>query len=431
MSGLAVGTPFLIGEALSAGVDLAVGLYNIHKSKKEAKQIAALRSSVECNCKHTLTTLNAAIDALGADFRKQVSDELAKLASLKTAIVESPSMKEFQDNAMAFGDGNLRLRKTIELFKIEQNEIKLAPKLDTIKLPPTPDTSQFFNRDVKKDVYVSVQDKEREALLSDSAVYGALIENIDKEAYAGVAHLINEARANPELQRLRIIRDSIKLQYGRLKEDAALSIVYKTHLRELSAKLASYDMARPVMENLARLSENKYVRLDEYNAARKEAFDALLHEENKRARHQAATHIASTLDALGYTVITGEASPQDALTAFEAGAVTYLKTQWDNYRVMLKYNEDGSVAARLVRVVASDKEKPNPSAYQKQKDTETARKWCGDFDRFLNELKDKGIGFNVELRKEPDEEDILAITDASIAEASHKVTKQTNTLRAV
>jgi uncharacterized lipoprotein NlpE involved in copper resistance len=239
-----------------------------------------------------------------------------------------------------------------------------------------------------------------------------------------------------------IIRDSIKLQYGRLKEETALSIVYKTHLQELTVNLAACDAARPLMDKLARLCENKYITLDEYNAARKEAFDTLLNEENKLARHTAATHIASALHTLGYTVITGKDSPEDALTAFEAGAVTYLKTQWLNYLVMLKYNEDGSVAARLVRVAASDKEKglatpgvkAATSAYQRQKDIETTRKWCGHFDHFLNELKDKGIGFNVELRKEPGDEDILVITDAAIAEASHEATArqtETDTSRAV
>jgi hypothetical protein len=85
---------------------------------------------------------------------------------------------------------------------------------------------------------------------------------------------------------------------------------------------------------------------------------------------------------------------------------------------MLKVDAKGGVTARLVRAVATEEEKNAPAADQEQKDREAGKKWCRDFDGFLEKMKEQDLLLDVSLRQEPEESQVLVVMDESLSESA-------------
>jgi hypothetical protein len=136
------------------------------------------------------------------------------------------------------------------------------------------------------------------------------------------------------------------------------------------------------------------------------------------------SRLERTLGELGYELLTDELfgesgelgkpnenSASAGRPGLRRGEVRYLDSPYEGYRVMLKVDSNGAVTTRLVRVVESAEERDSTVADQSRKDREVGKKWCSDFDKFLEKMKTSGLPLDVSLRKEPDEVDILAVMD--------------------
>jgi hypothetical protein len=53
-------------------------------------------------------------------------------------------------------------------------------------------------------------------------------------------------------------------------------------------------------------------------------------------------------------------------------------------------------------------------------DRDASAKWCADFDRFIEKMRQAGLPMDVTLRKEPGEAEIITITDTTDAVTHEK-----------
>jgi hypothetical protein len=142
-----------------------------------------------------------------------------------------------------------------------------------------------------------------------------------------------------------------------------------------------------------------------------------------------AQRVERTLSEMGYDLLpesreTGEPSTEGFTDSDEdkdenedilrPEQVRYLESPYEGYRVMLKVDAKGGVTARLVRAVASEEEKNAPAADQEQKDREAGKKWCRDFDDFLEKMMGQDLPLDVSLRQEPEESQVLVVVDARL-----------------
>ena len=74
------------------------------------------------------------------------------------------------------------------------------------------------------------------------------------------------------------------------------------------------------------------------------------------------------------------------------------------------------MTTRLVRVVGSEAEKQSVSAYQKQKDAETTKKWCETLRSVEERMLEQNLHSNVLQRLEPGDEgwELPIIVDAEL-----------------
>jgi hypothetical protein len=149
-----------------------------------------------------------------------------------------------------------------------------------------------------------------------------------------------------------------------------------------------------------------------------------------------AQRVERTLAEMGYDLIpasgeTGEPSTlerkPDILRPEQA---RYLESPYEGYRVMVKVDAKGGVAARLVRAVATEEEREKeqnaPGANQLQKDREMGQKWCRDFDGFLAKMREQDLPLDVTLRREPEESQVLVVVDESLSKGSQERKRRKN-----
>jgi hypothetical protein len=127
--------------------------------------------------------------------------------------------------------------------------------------------------------------------------------------------------------------------------------------------------------------------------------------------------LEGVLGEMGYDLLTDglqeEGRGDGSGFSMRPGEVRYLESPYDGYRVMIKAGSDGSLTARLVRTVASERERDAAGEDQRQKDIEAGQKWCRDFDGFLEKMRGLGLPLDVTVRREPEEVPVLAVVDKS------------------
>jgi hypothetical protein len=160
---------------------------------------------------------------------------------------------------------------------------------------------------------------------------------------------------------------------------------------------------------------NLYEDLARYAAGReKEIADALF-----------AGKVKEALEELGYEILEDVDGAGGADT-LAPGEVRYLESPYDGYRVMAKVDAGGSLTTRLVRVAEDDEHASDRDAG----DSAAGAKWCADFDRFLDKMRQAGLPMDVTLRKEPGEAEIMTIADkAETAAGEKRKTRKTHKRR--
>lgn len=328
---------------------------------------------------------------------KRIAGRLRKIfASLKERSISSRLKKEF-DKALEI-DSLIEKKKM--LLDIEKRLAESVKQSDEDKGSEIERSEEERLKSVKADapdrsLIVEIQD------------YAEMIRNIDDHVYTEIRALINGIEEERYLQRLEMVRDNIKVRYGKVKEDAAWTSVYKETLCKIREKVASFENSRELLAIMGQIMDERHIDKNEYESILKRATEFIIGAEMKR---ETASRLRQNLEGLGYSVIGGD----ETGSGIEKEEVVYLDTRWDGYKVLAKFTVDGELSTRIVRVVSSEEEKSSVSTYQRQKDKEIARQWCKDYDRFLENLRYEGLATDIKLRKEPDTEEVIYIIDKNI-----------------
>jgi hypothetical protein len=246
-------------------------------------------------------------------------------------------------------------------------------------------------------------------LANEAKRFQLLIARHDASAAKELIPFVEELTQGADEQRHKLVRDMIRLKYGALKEAVANTTIYREILESLPGQVRNIPGGGEIATDIERLLGQSSITTEEYNEGVRQAHDFLF----RRYEEQALLgRVRDTLEQLGYATVPGV----DGITeeGLLAGEVFFVETPWEGYRVMLRLSAQGELLTRLVHLVANEEEKQNRSSYQRQKDLEVAKRWCGDYDRFMAELGEQGVSCSVNLRKAPEEEEILCIIDASV-----------------
>ncbi|MBN2825289.1 MAG: hypothetical protein JXQ76_08200, partial [Campylobacterales bacterium] len=225
--------------------------------------------------------------------------------------------------------------------------------------------------------------------------------------------------ATQSKEKLQMVLDSIKLDYGKAKEAAIWSAIYKEDL----AKLARLELGDGM--------HNKITTLQNQDSITKEAFKSIADEINqiileKQERAILIEALKENLNGMGYSVV----NENESLAKLENGEIVYVDTEDEEYKIMLKLNpQTMDITTRIVRVVATSEEKENVSSYQKEKDLEASKKWCSSYDKLTHLLKINGIEINTTLRIEPEYDDMTYIVDSSLASKKESVQKSNDKIQ--
>jgi hypothetical protein len=234
--------------------------------------------------------------------------------------------------------------------------------------------------------------------------------------------MLENLRADtPFPDRLVSLRDQTKTAWGGLRARAALTVLFREKLGELLDLLqASQDAAS------SREGSELVRRCDTLRGGKfiDRALFMTLYEDVRRFVWTRGEEIADAffaqkveraLSEMGYELLTDDLPGQEDAAVLQAGRVSYLESPYEGYRVMVKVDSKGVVTTRLVRVVeAEEKNAESASAAQEQKDRETGKKWCHDFDGFLEKMQEQNLPLDVTLRKEPEETELLTVVDKNL-----------------
>ena len=256
------------------------------------------------------------------------------------------------------------------------------------------------------------RERRRRTLLDEARRFHLLLARLDVAAADACLPLLAEVTASTDDQRLALVRDSICLKYGETREATATSAIHREVLQPLPDQVRQLPGGTELATMLELLLEQPLISVEEYREAVRQAHDLLYrcHEEQALL-----ARVQDTLEQLGYATLAGK----DGVTeqGLLAGEVFFVETPWEGYRVMLRLSPQGELLTRLVRLVATEEERKTVGAYQKQKDLEVAKRWCHDYDKLIAVMEQQGITCAVNLRKAPEEEEVLCLVDASAAPA--------------
>jgi len=210
-------------------------------------------------------------------------------------------------------------------------------------------------------------------------------------------------------EKLQMVLDSIKLDYGKAKEIAIWSDIYKEDL----AKLASLELSAEVQERISLLQKQERITKEAFQSIADEVNAIILAQQERAILIEA---LKDNLGTMGYSVV-DEAS---TIRKLENGEIIYLDTDEEDYKIMLKLSDEMKISTRVVRIVATQEAKENVTSYQRQEDIEAAKKWCSSYDRLTNLLRVNGIEVDTTLRVEPQDDTVLYMVDKSLATKESK-----------
>jgi hypothetical protein len=376
-----------LANALSSSA-LAVR-QRIEQLKMERREVSE-RIAVQCRqCREVI----AAFEASGmlVTYKKDyemLKDELRTTEALSLMRKKDKNLLQLQN----------KLKSLLEVHEFAKNVNVADIKEDKFKL----------KNGKKAGHYV-----ELEKLRDEICRYSEVIRTLDEELCGEMDCLLLETSSELHRQRLRLIRDQVKITYGNLKENIAWTKTYKDSLADLRNQLGGYEEAHTLIAKGETLEAKKYIERAEYLKLQNEMRSFISEAEERKLLAQRKSRfierIKEHLNDLGYSVAEEE---EISLTKdMEEGTAVFFNTAWDGYKIMSKINSGGELVTRVVRSVADNEQKQNITAYQRQKDIEIARHWCGDYDRLTEKLQRDGIKMTAKLRKEPEEEPVICIVD--------------------
>ena len=262
--------------------------------------------------------------------------------------------------------------------------------------------------------------EEIETARADIADFGGRIAFFDRGEAESLRPLMEEAVSCASPFRLSLIRDQIKTTYGKLKERRVLAELFKQELRELLPVMKRTRNSESLIFRMEELLEAGEVRRDDFSPLYREAKTVIAEQIERLIDDEMARRVEGVLGEMGYSLLTEDGrEAETSLAELRPGEVRHLETPYEGYRVRVRV-DGGKIATRLVRVAASEAEKAGDE-YQRQKDEETGKKWCGDLDAFYGALEKEGVLVEQLLRKEPGDEPLDVIVEAKGASRKRRV----------
>jgi hypothetical protein len=256
--------------------------------------------------------------------------------------------------------------------------------------------------------------------------FASRISALDETEGKRAAAMARRADAETKFpDKLEDLHGQIKTLWGAVREREASTSFFRDTLDELREALSNTGESfaapegRKLMQRCGAMIGAKYIeRTDFMNLYEALAKYASGHEK-EISDVLFAGHVKEALEELGYEILEDMDGTNGALVP---GEVRYLESPYEGYRVMAKI-DGGALTARLVRVAENDEHTRDSDA----SDSEAGAKWCEDFDRFLEKMRAAGLPMDVTLRKEPEETEIMTISDT--AEATVGKTRKTRKKR--
>ncbi|MBF0338713.1 MAG: hypothetical protein HQL05_12895 [Nitrospirae bacterium] len=424
------------GAAVAAS-RFALDVYADYKDAKKSTQRAAFVASLRDNLKNTVAEFKSDIDNLHADNSDHLLEKLSQIEAFDRTLQLANTQQAVQEAVIKFGQHYGALKAEIEAIKVEQRQTRKteAQKTESINAAtteltghhPTPVTAatidtaqQTEQRHMRQAETTPIGGKgEREEIVAEAWLFYNRIRDIDPDYVSELTPLANELDDCPYSQRLQLIRTTMKLHYGKVKALAAETNSFRDMLEKLLGYASQYDGAAEVSPTIETLFSQKYINRQQYDNGVAQLTEFVAKAEERIARQRLIRKLKDNIESLGYAIAAGDdaASPDvesltsDLLLKIDNGQVVYIDTQWQDYKVMLKLNQNAELTTRLVKLVQSQQQTQDVPTNQRQRDMEIARKWCEDYDKFLEKFRQEHLSLGLRLRKEPQEQDILYIVD--------------------
>lgn len=468
----------IVGLALTNYVNNSIDEAN---KKQELETFENNKSYLKTQFETAKTNLLEEIEHIPKEFKNELALEIDKIDAISEKLLKEYTLEEFRSvdhqrfiniSVLKFNEEIYKLRQKIELTQINISENKevVSNKITQIlkqfsELPeelPVSFKNDFehlkekfkelnsisslkeqtealekferpFNKIIREfnlsqNINISgIEEQKVSTVLQDETLiqikteiynFHNKIKNLDEEVFSELNILVTETNESQYEQRLSIIRDQIKLKYGKLKEQIAETNVYKYNLVKLMGVISDFSGSEELLKQIGALLLNKYIDKNNFDELSRRINEFIAHsqsvERTKLQKSDFVGKVKNTLENLGYGVINDSEEKQDILPKLENGEIVYLNTEWEEYKIMLKIDDKSQIATRMVKFVSNEDEKNNVSTYQKQKDAEITKKWCKDYDRFLEKMKDQGINLDIKVRKEVEDEAVMYIVNKDL-----------------
>jgi hypothetical protein len=311
--------------------------------------------------------------------------------------------------------------KRVRTLPVEERMANLRAIMDEV-IGIKESSGRKFISGVSESRYEHIRrDGERDLLIRDIRDLADRIachDEIEGERLAPILAKLNADTQFPD--RLKSLRRQLRVLWGKIRGRAAETSYFRDTLRKLKNDLsAAHDVmssgeGAALLERCDVMIGGKIIERPSFMKLYEDIAKFTYERGEEIADSMFAGRVKDVLETLGYEIVQDEipSSGDMASTApasLEPGAVRYLDSPYDGYRVMLKADKKGSLTARLVRVENSAGSATRSAEEQEQEDRETGRKWCRDFDAFLDRMKDMGLPMDVSLRQEPEDTKLMTV----------------------
>ncbi|MDR2780484.1 MAG: hypothetical protein LBB28_05100 [Synergistaceae bacterium] len=384
------------------------------------RKLAEIRSAVENNSANEAFSrkIFEEMNALSLEIRRAEVDE-ARCREREEAI--SAGVESIRSTSDARAGAELgKLMEEIERVRALPVEDRMAAlqgiadRFAEIK----DDSARQFMSEMSETRYEYARAEDNIALLirdiRDLADRVASHDEIEGERLAPVLAKLDAGTQFPG--RLESFRAQLKALWGNIRERAAATLYFRETLLSLRGELAAGNVmssgeGAALLGRCDVLLGAKFIERPDFMKLYEDIAKFVRERGEAIADSMFAGRVKDALESLGYEIVQDEnpGGESGAAASLEPGAVRYLDSPYEGYRVMMKADKKGSLAARLVRVEDPEDAAARSSDERELLDREAGRKWCRDFDTFLGKMKDMGLPMDVSLRQEPEDVKLMTV----------------------
>lgn len=372
------------------------------KSLSAQKTLIKVQEQLEVECAEQLTTGNVRdLDVLFRELRVKVNEAQIEERSWAT------SLKDFGERCRAeHSKAAPEKQSELERLQTQAEALTILPfdeRFDELmkmmgQLRSLADEKMEISTLKSKDIRDILDCAER-------------IAQIDPQEREKLLPLLEELEhPSPFESRISMIGRQVRLTYAAVREKVAQTISFKEELGPILPLISLIPTGETLAERIQTALESKYIERNRFLPLYEEARQLLARAQEELADTLLTEKVSSILGEMGYELDAPEAK------TWKPGQIAYLNSPYDGYNIMVKISEKKDVAIRLVRRVASEAERENVSAYQRQKDADIGKKWCADLDKFLGQMRELGVPLDTVVRQEPHEAPLQLVVDSRLAE---------------